>query len=160
MSLYSAGRGLTHRAQGRFSAWSFVQSYARTRRDQRPRANPFIDTSGCKCPTPIGRDRALMAELPGPARGDRLELAGTTQDRALPNLLLAFRGPVGAQSEQDVGRLHRLPYHARKVVVQCLEVRLVAKPGVEGFQGLSRVVLATVETAVDKRLDAAPQWVE
>jgi hypothetical protein len=77
----------------------------------------------------------LMAEFPGPARGDRLELARTPQDRALPNLLLAFRSSVGAQPERDVGRLHRLPYHARKVVAQRLQVRLVAKPGGEGFEG-------------------------
>jgi hypothetical protein len=101
-----------------------------------------------------------MAELPCPARGDRRELVCTQQDRALPNLLLAIRGPVGTQPERDVGRLHRLPYHTSKIVVQRLQVCLVAKPGGEGFQGLSCVVLPAVETAVDKRLNAASQWVE
>ena len=101
-----------------------------------------------------------MAELPCPALGYRLELVCTPQARVLPNLPLAFRGSVGAQPERDVGRLHSLTYYSRKIVVQRLEVRLVAKPGGEGFQGLSGVVFLAGETTVDKRLDTASQGVE
>ena len=57
-------------------------------------------------------------------------------------------------------RLHRFRYHASKLVGQRLEVRLVAEPGGESFEGLSRVVLPSVETPVNKGLDAAPQRVE
>src|SRR5919112_4414350 len=145
MRLYSTERGLMHRAGGRFSAWTFVQAL----RTNSPRPAP----SGYKCQPPLGR-ASVSRSRRSPGAGAR------PQDRALAIRLLVFRRLVGAQPERDVSRLHRLPYHARKVVVQRLQVRLVAKPGREGFQGLPRVVLATVETAVYKRLDPAPQWVE
>src|SRR3712207_2737136 len=53
-----------------------------------------------------------------------------------------------------MGRLHRFPYHPYKLGVQGVEVRLVPELGREGFQGLSSVVLPSVETAVYKALDA------
>ena len=42
-------------------------------------------------------------------------------------------------------RLHRLPHHPDQVVVQRGQVCLVAQLGGEGFEGLSRVVLAAIE---------------
>src|SRR5215203_4678368 len=87
-------------------------------------------------------------------------LAGNLLEGTLPLGLSFFRGPIGTQPQRDVLRLQRLAYNPRNVVVERLEVRFVAQPGGEGFEGLSRVVLAPVEAAIDKRLDAAPQRVE
>jgi hypothetical protein len=88
-----------HRAGGRFSAWTFVQAL----RTNSPRPAP-------------------MAELPCPAPGDRRGAGVHPQDRALAIRLLVLRRLVGAQPERDVSRLHHLPFHARKVVVQRLPV--------------------------------------
>jgi hypothetical protein len=58
------------------------------------------------------------------------------------------------------GQVASSPLSRRKVFVQRLKFRRVAEPGGEGFQSLSRVVLASVEAFVYEGLDAAPQWVE
>src|SRR5215210_777002 len=57
-------------------------------------------------------------------------------------------GCVGTQPQGDVRRLHRLPRYFDELVADGAEVRFVAKPGGEGFEGLSRVILATVETPI------------
>src|SRR5829696_103910 len=74
--------------------------------------------------------------------------------------LLALRDRFRTQPQGDVGGLHRLRHHPYEVIIERLQVRLVAQPGREGFERLSRVVLAPVEVTVDKRLDATPQGAE
>src|SRR5215207_1063476 len=59
-----------------------------------------------------------------------------------------------------MGGLHRPPHHAHQVISQGIQVCLVPKLGGEGFQGLSRVVLAPVEAAIDEGLDTTPQGIE
>src|SRR5919107_4159478 len=66
----------------------------------------------------------------------------------------------GTQPQRDVGWLHRFPHHPHKVLVQRLGVRLVPELCRERFEGLSRVVLASVEATVDEGLDASPQGIE
>src|SRR5215217_4467564 len=61
------------------------------------------------------------------------------------------------QPQRDVGRLHRLPNYPHEVVVQGFEVCLVPELGREGFEGLSSVVLLTVEAPVYETLDSTPQ---
>ena len=156
-----------HRAGVRFSAWTFVQLHALTRRGQHPRANPAHRLLGLQmsyrvrskgtasglptrthrtsCPrsfprmrgsttrrrvggevagrveplaftrtwyqSPLGRNQALIAELPDPARGDRRELGAPRRIGRYRSACLPF-GAVGTKPERDVGRLHRLPYHA------------------------------------------------
>jgi len=56
--------------------------------------------------------------------------------------------------------MHRLLHDTHQVAAQGIQVRLLSHLGREGFEGLGRVVLAAVETAVDKRLVAATQRVE
>src|SRR5215207_2009487 len=58
-------------------------------------------------------------------------------------------GP-GAQPHRDVGGLHRLLHHPQQLVVQSLEVRLIAEPGGEGLQRLPHVVLSPVEAPVHR----------
>jgi hypothetical protein len=48
---------------------------------------------------------------------------------------------MGAQPEREVLRLHSVPHHAHQVLVQPVQVRLVAQPGGEGLQGPGGVVL-------------------
>src|ERR671911_2941758 len=67
---------------------------------------------------------------------------------------------IRTQPQSDVGGLHRPAHDPDEVVAQGVEIRLVSKLGREGLQCLYRVVLPTVETAVDKVMDAAPQRVE
>jgi hypothetical protein len=101
-----------HRAGGRFSAWTFVQALRTNSPRPASRANPGHRRLALHMSvTTRQRQGAHVAELPCPARGDRRELVCTPQDRALPNLLLTVRGPVGTQPERDVLRLHRFPYH-------------------------------------------------
>jgi hypothetical protein len=64
------------------------------------------------------------------------------------------------EPQGDVGGLHRLPDHARQVVAQGVQIGLVAQRGREGFQGLPRVVLPTVEATVYEGLDVVSQGVE
>ena len=59
-----------------------------------------------------------------------------------------------------MGWLHRLPYHLDQIVVECFEVRLFSQGSREGFQGLPRVVLPTVEATVYEGLDVVSQGVE
>ncbi len=59
-----------------------------------------------------------------------------------------------------MGGLHRFPYHPNQIVAQGVKIGLVPQLGREGFEGLSRVVLPTVEAPVDEVLGAAPQRVE
>src|SRR5215203_204630 len=67
---------------------------------------------------------------------------------------------IRAQPQSDVGGLHRPPYDLDEVFAQGVEIRLVSELGREALQRLYRIVLPTVEAAVDKALDAAPQRVE
>jgi hypothetical protein len=53
-----------------------------------------------------------------------------------------------------VGWLHRLSNHANPIIAQSVQVYLVSELGGESFKGLSRVVLAAVETTVYEGLDA------
>src|SRR5829696_2672603 len=56
-----------------------------------------------------------------------------------------------------MGWLHCLPYHSQQVVIEGVQVRLVLQFGGEAFQGLSSIVLPSVEAPVYKRLYAASQ---
>src|SRR5215217_7797350 len=67
---------------------------------------------------------------------------------------------IGAQPQRDVCRLHRPSYHARHLVGQGVQVRLLSQPGGEGLKRLCGVVLAVVETPVDQLLDPAAQRAE
>jgi hypothetical protein len=87
-------------------------------------------------------------------------LPGALSDETLPVRLLLLRMSVGAQPQRDVDGLQRLLDNPRKIFVQGLQIRLFTKPGRELFQGLPRVVLASVEAAIYERLDTAPQRVE
>src|SRR5215203_1291007 len=90
----------------------------------------------------------------------RILLLGTSVNKKLLVRQLALRGLVGAQPQRDVGWLHSLPYHPHQVVAQGIQVRLVPELDREGFQGLSGVVLPSVEAPVYERLDTASQGVE
>src|SRR5215218_7622974 len=67
---------------------------------------------------------------------------------------------IRAQPQRDVGGLHRPAHDPDEVVLQGVEIRLVSKLGREARKRLFSIVLPTVEAAVDKALDAAPQRVE
>src|SRR5215218_473664 len=77
-----------------------------------------------------------------------------------PGALASLRSGIRAQPQRDVGWLHGLPHDPDEVFAQGVEVRLVSELGREALQRLYRIVLPTVEAAVDKALDAAPQRVE
>jgi hypothetical protein len=59
-----------------------------------------------------------------------------------------FGGRVGTQPQSDVSWLHRLPHHSHQVVAQCIKIRLVLELCGEALEGLSRVILATVEAPI------------
>src|ERR671916_2133784 len=59
-----------------------------------------------------------------------------------------------------MSRLNCLLDHGHELAGQVLEVYRVAQAGPERFQRLRRVVLPTVEAAIDKRLNAVPDGVE
>src|SRR5215217_5352214 len=67
---------------------------------------------------------------------------------------------IRAQPHRDVGWLHGFPYDPYELASKGVEVRLVSELGREALQRLYRIVLPTVEAAVDKALDAAPGRVE
>src|SRR5829696_9460910 len=77
-----------------------------------------------------------------------------------PSSPLILWGRLGAQPQRDVGGLHRLPHHPHQVVVQRLQVRLVAQLLAESFEGLRRIVLAAVEAAVYEGLDTMAEGVK
>ncbi len=56
--------------------------------------------------------------------------------------------------------LHRVVNYRDQIVLQGIQVRLVAEFGVESRQSPGRIVLLAVETPVHERLDAATQGVE
>jgi len=56
-----------------------------------------------------------------------------------------------------VGGLYRLPYHLYQIGAERIQIRFIAQLGREGFEGLTRVVLAAVEALVYERLEATPQ---
>ena len=64
------------------------------------------------------------------------------------------------QPQRDVLWLHRLPYHPYQVIAQCVEIGIVTQLGGEGFQGLSGIVLLTVEAPVYEGLNTSSQGVE
>src|SRR5918997_5630424 len=74
--------------------------------------------------------------------------------------LTSLWGEIRTQPQRDMNWLHRPPHDPDEVVAQGVEIRLVPKLGREGLQRLYRIVLPTVEAAVDKALDATPQRVE
>src|SRR5829696_3234230 len=80
----------------------------------------------------------------------------------MPELVcpLTLLGSIGAQPQRDLGGLHRLLHHAHHFVAESLQIRLVAEPRGERFEGLYGIVLVPVEAAVDEGLDASPQGVE
>jgi hypothetical protein len=57
-------------------------------------------------------------------------------------------------------RLHCLLYHTQQVDIEGFQVRLVLQLGGEGFQGLSSVVLPSLEATVYEGLDAPTERVE
>src|SRR5215208_290266 len=67
---------------------------------------------------------------------------------------------IRAQPHRDVGWLHGFHYDPYELASSGVEVRLVSELGREALQRLYRIVLPTVEAAVDETLDAAPQRVE
>src|SRR5215210_6328655 len=75
-------------------------------------------------------------------------------------VLASLWSGIRPQPQRDVGWLHRPPHDPDEVVAQGVEVRLVSELGREALQRLYRIVLPTVEAAVDKALDAAPRRVE
>ena len=50
--------------------------------------------------------------------------------------------------------------HPNQAVVQCLQVGLVPELGREGFQGLPRVVLPSVEATIHEGLNTASQGID
>ena len=62
-----------------------------------------------------------------------------------------------AQPERDLGGLHRVSNHHHKIVAQSVQIRFVAYLSREGFEGLSRIVLPTVEAPIYERLDTVSQ---
>ena len=54
------------------------------------------------------------------------------------------------EPQRDVRGLHRLAHHRHQVVVECVEVGLVAQPRGERLEGLAGVVLPAVEEPVDE----------
>jgi hypothetical protein len=71
--------------------------------------------------------------------------------------LFALRACVGEQPQRDVGWLHRLPYHSHQIVAEGLQVCFMAQLSREGFQGLSGIVLPTIEATIHYRLYSAPE---
>jgi hypothetical protein len=53
---------------------------------------------------------------------------------------LVLRKRIRAQPQRHMGRLHRLPYHPYKLVVQRFKIGLVSQPDREGFDGLYGIV--------------------
>ena len=72
------------------------------------------------------------------------------------------RGVVwgGSKPERDPGRLHSLVHDRQQLVREGIEVDLVAQAGGEHLDCRSRVVVASVEAAVNHLLDAAPGRLE
>ena len=73
---------------------------------------------------------------------------------------LPLRSGIGAQPQRGVLGLYCCPYHPHQIVVEGVQVRFVAQPGVEGCQSTCRIVLPSVEAPVYERLDAPSQRVE
>src|SRR5215203_2425792 len=87
-------------------------------------------------------------------------LLATGSSARFSGALASLWSGIRAQPQRDVGRLHRAPHDPDEVIAQGVEIRLVSKLAREDFQRLYRIVLPTVEAAVDKALDAAPRRVE
>ena len=68
--------------------------------------------------------------------------------------------PIGLQPQSDVGGLHGFSYNVHQVIVQGVQVCLVAQPGVVGLEGFGGVVLAAVKASVDERLYESPERAE
>jgi hypothetical protein len=66
----------------------------------------------------------------------------------------------GSKPKRDAGRLHRLVNDRQHLGGKGIEVDLVAQAGGERLDGLGRVVLAPVEAAVNRGLDATAGWLE
>src|SRR5215211_1769668 len=101
----------------------------------------------------------MITAAAAPTWIQRMLLATGSPARSSGSLASPWSG-IRAQPKRDVGRLHRLPHDPEEVLAQGVEIRLVSKLGREGLQRLYRIVVPTEEAAVDKALDAAPQWVE
>jgi hypothetical protein len=71
----------------------------------------------------------------------------------------ALRSRPWAQPQRDMGWLHRLPYHHFQFVVQGVQVRLVPQFECKALEGLSSIVLASIEAAVYVRLNSSTQGV-
>src|SRR5215204_5867479 len=87
-------------------------------------------------------------------------LLATGSPARFSGALASLWSGIRTQPQRDVGWLHRSSHDFDEVVTQGVKVRLVSKLGREGLQRLYRIVLPTVEAAVDQALDAAPQRVE
>src|SRR5215211_6361182 len=64
---------------------------------------------------------------------------------------------VGTQPHRHMRRLHRLPHHTYQVVIEGFQVCLVSEFDGEGFEGLPRIVLPSIEASVYEGLDAATE---
>src|SRR6266404_5252270 len=64
------------------------------------------------------------------------------------------------QPQGDVCRLHRLLYDRQQLLAQLVQVHLLAQRRAEGCYDLGRIVLATVEAAVNNALDVTAQRLE
>src|SRR5258706_11911298 len=65
-----------------------------------------------------------------------------------------------AQPQRDVRWLHGLLNDVEQVLTQLAQVYFLAKCCAEGFQCPGRVILATVEATIDKRLQTMAQGLE
>src|SRR5215218_779036 len=77
-----------------------------------------------------------------------------------PFFRASVRIGTGAQPQRDVCWLHRFCDDCDQIVAEGAKVRLVPERRGERFEGLSRVILATVEAPIYERLGASSQWVE
>src|SRR6266567_7365882 len=58
------------------------------------------------------------------------------------------------QPQRDMGGLHRLLHHGHQLLARLSQVKLIAQRSTEGLDDSGRIILATVETAVNDGLEA------
>src|SRR5713226_3881175 len=64
------------------------------------------------------------------------------------------------QPERDMCWLHRLLHHGQQVIVQLVQVHLLAQRGTVGCHDLGGVILAAIEAPINDALNALAQWLE
>ncbi len=65
-----------------------------------------------------------------------------------------------AQPERDMRWLHRLLHHGQQLIVQLVQVHLLAQCSTEGGHDLGCVILAAIEAPINDSLDTAAQGLE